>query len=106
MRAPTDYKTNFGLYKATVRALEELHSTERGWWLRNALWHAEHGLLDVTLREQLAGLMGSCSPATYDDLKETISLMVGEGRGRFIQNQNLRVMGEYLSNLDDLSLAN
>ena len=43
MQAPANYKTGFGLYRATLKALETLSGCKRGWWLRNALEHAEKG---------------------------------------------------------------
>ncbi|MDF1482043.1 hypothetical protein [Extensimonas sp. H3M7-6] len=68
MRAPTNYKTSFGLYKATIKAIETLSGCKRGWWLQNALDHAENGLNDPLLREQLSKLIGEASPKTVAEL--------------------------------------
>lgn len=69
MRAPTDYKTGFGLYRATLKALETLSGRKRGWWLRNALDHAETGLNDPDLRAQLAKLIADAASQTVADLQ-------------------------------------
>lgn len=71
MRVPTDYKTGFGLYRATLKALETLSGCKRGWWLQNALEHAENGLNDPELRAQLAKLIAEASPKTVVDLLPT-----------------------------------
>lgn len=69
MQAPANYKTSFGLYRATLKALETLSSCKRGWWLRNALEHAENGLNDPVLRTQLAQLIEEAGPRTVEDLR-------------------------------------
>lgn len=69
MQAPTNYKTGFGLYRATIKALETLSGCKRGWWLQNALLHAETGLHDPELRAQLAKLIAAASPQTVADLQ-------------------------------------
>lgn len=69
MQAPTNYKTGFGLYRATIKALETLSGCKRGWWLQNALLHAETSLNDPELRAQLAKLIADASPQTVADLQ-------------------------------------
>lgn len=69
MQAPTNYKTGFGLYRATIKALETLTGCKRGWWLQNALLHAETGLNDPELRAQLAKLIADAGPQTVADLE-------------------------------------
>lgn len=71
MRAPTCYRTAFGLYKATIRALEELEGCKRGWWFQNAVAHAESedGLNDPTLANQLRALAGHAAPMTVSQLQ-------------------------------------
>lgn len=40
MRPANRYKTCFGLYNATLRALKTLDGCKRGWWIQNAVTHA------------------------------------------------------------------
>lgn len=69
MQAPVSYKTGFGLYRATLKALETLSGCKRGWWLHNALDHAENELNDPALRAQLAQLIEEAGPRTVEDLR-------------------------------------
>lgn len=71
MRNPTRYKTAFGLYKATIRALEELDGCKRGWWIQNAIQHAESpdGLNDSVLVKQLRNLVASAAPQSVVELQ-------------------------------------
>ena len=64
MRSPFNYKTRFGLYKATIRAMGELSTTKRAWWIHNALFHCDREFPDFS--EQLRELI--YKPATLDDL--------------------------------------
>lgn len=66
MRNPTAYKTRFGLYKATIRAMDTLSTTKKAWWLHQALFHCEQQFPD--LLPQLRVLVGR--PATLDDLAD------------------------------------
>ena len=64
MRNPFQYKTRFGLYRATIRAMDELSTTKRAWWIQQALFHCDREFPDfsVQLRELVY------KPATLDDL--------------------------------------
>lgn len=71
MRAASNYKTCFGLYNATLRALETLDGCKRGWWLQNAVTHAKaaDGLNDPLLATQIRALVASAAPQTVDQLQ-------------------------------------
>ena len=56
MRNPLNYKTRFGLYKATIRAMDELSTVKKAWWLHQAMWHYEQNFPD--LAPQLRELIG------------------------------------------------
>ncbi len=64
MRKPSAYKSRFGLYKATIRAIDQLSTTKKAWWLHQALYHCERQFPD--LLPQLKELVSR--PATLDDL--------------------------------------
>lgn len=64
MRNPMNYKTRYGLYKATVRAMDELSTTKKAWWLHQALYHCGQQFPDML--PQLRQLIGR--PATLKDL--------------------------------------
>lgn len=64
MRNPTEYRTRFGLYKATIKAMDTLSTTKKAWWLHQALYHCEQQFPDML--PQLRELM--FRPATLDDL--------------------------------------
>lgn len=71
MRSPRQYKSSFGLYKAALRALETLDGSKRGWWIQNAVTHAESdvGLNDLLLARQLRELVASAAPQTIAQLQ-------------------------------------
>lgn len=71
MRSALHYKTPFGLYKATLRALETLDGCKRGWWIQNAVTHAESadGLNDPLLATQIRDLVASAAPQTVAQLQ-------------------------------------
>lgn len=71
MKASTNYKTAFGLYRATMRALETLDGCKRGWWIQNAIQHAEasSGLNDPGLAKQLRDLVGAAAPQVVAQLQ-------------------------------------
>ncbi len=64
MQNPANYKTRFGLYKATIRAMDELSTTKRAWWIHQALYHCHHNFPDM--ESQLRELIGQ--PLTLEDL--------------------------------------
>lgn len=64
MRNPTNYKTRFGLYKATIKAMDTLSTTKKAWWLHQALYHCEQQFPDML--PQLKELIGR--PMMLDDL--------------------------------------
>lgn len=64
MRNPSNYKTRFGLYKATIRAMDDLSTVKRAWWVHQAIWHCEQNFPD--LLPQLRELIGR--PMTLEDL--------------------------------------
>lgn len=66
--SPVNYKTPRGLFHAFVRCLGEPASVKRAYWLRNALWHAEHNMKDLVLVAQLRRLQDEAGPKTVDDL--------------------------------------
>lgn len=68
MKSPFDYKTRFGLYKATIRAVDELSTTKRAWswWTRQALYHCDREFPDFSV--QLRQLIHP--PATLEDLSQ------------------------------------
>ena len=67
MRHPTEYKTKRGLYKATARALQKLDGCKRGFYLLNAIFHAEENLKDPAFAQQLRDL--NKFNLTIDDLE-------------------------------------
>ncbi|NNM59261.1 MAG: hypothetical protein HKM04_05550 [Legionellales bacterium] len=52
---PANYKTRFGLYNATIRAIECPHSVSKAWWLHNAKEMAKENFPDMY--EQLVQLI-------------------------------------------------
>jgi hypothetical protein len=69
-RNPFQYKTRFGLYKATIRAMDELSTTKRAWWICQALFHCDKEFPDFS--EQLRELV--YRPATLEDLTRSNEL--------------------------------
>jgi hypothetical protein len=64
MRNPFQYKTRFGLYRATIRAMDVLSTAKRAWWIHQALFHCDREFPDFS--EHLRELV--YRPATLDDL--------------------------------------
>lgn len=69
MRNPANYKTRFGLYKATIRAMDELSTVKRAWWLQSAMWHCQEKFPDML--PQLRELINR--PATLEDLTHLLN---------------------------------
>jgi hypothetical protein len=70
MRNPFQYKTRFGLYRATIRAMDKLSTTKKAWWIRQALFHCDREFPD--LLPQLRELV--YRPATLEDLTKSNEL--------------------------------
>jgi hypothetical protein len=70
MQNPFQYKTRFGLYKATIRTMDELSTTKRAWWICQALFHCDKEFPDFS--EQLRKLV--YRPATLEDLTRSNEL--------------------------------
>lgn len=64
MRNPQRYKTRYGLYRATIRAMDELTTVKRAWWIHQALYHCQYNFPDM--ESQLRELIGR--PMTLEDL--------------------------------------
>lgn len=66
MRNPQRYKTRYGLYRATIRAMDELTTVKRAWWIHQALYYCQHNFPDM--ESQLRELIGR--PMTLEDLSK------------------------------------
>lgn len=64
VRSPFQYKTAYGLYNASCKAIEILTTTDRAWWTKQAIEHCDRKFPEMS--EQIRSLF--YRPATLEDL--------------------------------------
>lgn len=74
MQVPANYKTEYGLYRATMHVLDgkqdgTLNAMRAAWWIQNARYTCQERFPE--LLPQLNELINSYAPRTLDDLKQT-----------------------------------
>lgn len=74
MKNAQDYKSNFALYKATIRILERPRTVKNSWWLHNALFECKSNRKD--LYQQLKDLINPTKKYTIEDLNKIDSYYV------------------------------
>jgi hypothetical protein len=73
MRYPHEYKTDFGLYKATIKILESYGLKDRPHWLRNALYECEKN--HPELYPQLKNIIYPGTKVNIEDLDRTNNIL-------------------------------